>query len=233
MPPNGESEGGESFEACRRSFSYGSRTDLSFKFLAGLSDGQAADFLQELLRRVVAAIDCDTVELLSDHLIAGQATAYADGGRWAYDEGPFASPAGPVSELRLGLLTSSGHFIAGDDPQPLGVAEMTQEEAIRRIAEFGRLRPELSEIPFGTPPTRLRVRHGGYDVRGAQADPEVMLPLATLTGLAREGLIGDLPPSAYSFVGVTAQRPLIDRIGPAWVKRFREERIGAMLLVPA
>jgi len=39
----------ETFVEFKKSFSYGSRNDLNFKFLAGLSNGEAARFLQELL----------------------------------------------------------------------------------------------------------------------------------------------------------------------------------------
>ena len=39
----------ETFESFKNSFSYGSRTDLNFKFLKTLSDEEAADFFQELL----------------------------------------------------------------------------------------------------------------------------------------------------------------------------------------
>lgn len=39
----------ETFEELKKSFSYGSRNDLNFKFPAGLGDEQAARFLQQLL----------------------------------------------------------------------------------------------------------------------------------------------------------------------------------------
>ena len=47
----------ESFEEFKNSFSYGSRSDLSFKFLASLSDDVAAEFLQQLLLQVGEAYD--------------------------------------------------------------------------------------------------------------------------------------------------------------------------------
>ena len=43
----------ESFEDFKKSFSYGSRTDLNFKFLAKLSDDQAAKFFQDLLWKLI------------------------------------------------------------------------------------------------------------------------------------------------------------------------------------
>ena len=54
---------------------------------------------------------------------------------------------------------------------------MTQEEASDRIGEFLKAEPSLSAIPFETPEENLRVRHGGYDIRSAQADPNVVFPI--------------------------------------------------------
>ena len=58
----------ETLEGFRKSLFYGSRTDLLFKFLGdgGMSDGDAADFLQGLLQRLGDAFDTgDYDEVLS------------------------------------------------------------------------------------------------------------------------------------------------------------------------
>ena len=47
----------ETFEEFRKSFFYGSRSDMSFKFLDHLSDEQGTDFLQKLFRNVITSID--------------------------------------------------------------------------------------------------------------------------------------------------------------------------------
>ena len=48
---------GETVEAFRKSFFYGSRSDLGFKFLAHLSDAQASEFFQGLLAKLGDAYD--------------------------------------------------------------------------------------------------------------------------------------------------------------------------------
>ena len=50
----------ETFESFKKSFFYGSRSDMSFKFLAHLSDDQASDFFTGLLARIVDAYDSGT-----------------------------------------------------------------------------------------------------------------------------------------------------------------------------
>jgi D-proline reductase (dithiol) PrdB len=109
---------------------------------------------------------------------------------------------------------------------------MTQEEAMRRIGEFLSTEPTLSAIPRDTSLGDLRVRHGGYDIRGAQADPNVAFPLQRLLELEAEGVIGELAPQAYSFVGACAQTRLLKHAGPKWVEALQGQQVDAALLVP-
>jgi hypothetical protein len=223
----------ETFEDFKNSFAYGSRTDLNFKFLKVLSDTDAGDFFQSLWWKLGDSFSDGDIGPLYRHVRDWQARAYAGASNWSYDAGPFALPEKPVAASRLALLTSSGHFVAGHDPQPFGIENMTQEQAAERIDDFVKCEPDLAVIPVGTPREALRVRHAGYDVRAAQADPNVVFPLDRLRELASEAVIGELGPHAYSFVGACAQTRLLRHTGPRWVSKLKEERIDAALLVPA
>ena len=228
------STGPERFEDFKRSFSYGDRNDLAFKFLKRLSDAEAADFFAGLLELLGAAADGAGIQPLVEHYIRWQQRGYRpDPERaWTYEEGPAAAGIADLSSASIGLITSSGHFVDGDDPEPFGVADMTQEEAIERISEFLREPPELSAIPAATPSEGLRVRHGGYDIRGARRDPAVALPLPTLRGLARDGVIGAVADPVFSFVGATAQRRLLNDALPGWEPAVAATGADALLLVP-
>ena len=226
----------ESFEEFRLSFSYGHRSDLDFKFLKSLSDEEAAEFFRLLLDELGDSYDHGRLEPLVQHAIDWQARAYApapDAARHhRYDDGPFATPTKPVAESRVALLTSSGHFVAGDDPEPFGISDMSQAEAEERIKEFLREKPVLSEIPVDVEHAELRVRHGGYDITSAEADPGVTLPVRALRELAADGVIGTLHPRAYSFVGAAAQRRIIRETGPEWAELLASEGVEAVLLIP-
>jgi len=222
----------ETFEDFKRSFSYGSRSDLSFKFLAGMSDADAAEFLQCLLTKIGQVFDGGDFLDVIEHVVNGQIQAYSAPGKWAYDDAPFSSLEKPLSQSRLALITSTGHFIAGQDPEPFGLKEMTQQQAVERIRDFLKAAPTLSAIPVDTPRKDLRVRHGGYDIRGVQADPNVALPLDRLREFKREGRIGGLLPEAYSFVGAAAQLQIINQAGPVWVDLIKGQDVEAALLVP-
>lgn len=222
----------ESFEEFKNSFSYGSRTDLNFKFLKGLSEEDAAAFFQGLLWKLGDAYDSDDWSPVMAHVQQWQAKSYADASRWQYEDRPLTALARPLHEATIGLVTSTGHFVEDDDPQPFGVENMSQEEAIRRIDDFLREAPTLSEIPINTPPDRLRARHGGYDVRGVLADPNVALPIHRLQEAEQSGRIGRLHPTVYSFVGAAAQTPLTRRIAPGWVAQWQQAGIDGLILVP-
>ena len=224
---------GETFAQFKDSFSYGSRTDLAFKFLKRLSPEDAAEFFQVLLQKLGETVDDGDADRLVQHAYAWQVRAYAAAERhFVYDDRPFTPLRTPLEQARVVLFTSSGHFVAGDDPRPFGVADMTQEEAIARIDDFLRATPHLSVIPAGTPSSHLRVRHGGYDIRAAEKDPNVVFPLERVRELAAAGVIGELAPQAYSFVGAAAQTRLKRETAPEWAATLRAQGVDAVLLVP-
>lgn len=227
---------GETFEAFLRSFFYGSRSNLDFKFLARLSEDEAKAFFTELLEGLAVTVDDGDGRRLADVARRWQARAYRpddnERSRFAYDEGPFAAPTKPLAQSRLALVTSSGHFAKGDDPQPFGEPAMTQAEAEARVQEFIRETPTLSAIPVDIPPDRLELRHPGYPVRAVASDPEVALPIRLLADLAAEGHIGELSPTAYSFVGAASQLRLRDKVAPEWAERLRSDEVDVVLLVP-
>ena len=110
----------ESIEDFKKSFSYGSRTDLNFKFLAQLSDDQAAKFFQDLLWKIGDAFDDGNFAEIVEHVCEWQKRAYFSADKkFTYDNGPFTPFQKRVSDSRLVLITSTGHFVEGKDPEPL------------------------------------------------------------------------------------------------------------------
>ena len=228
----------ETVSALRNSFFYGSRSNLNFKFARDLSDDEFGDFLVELFAATADLFDGGDSAAVVDVAYRWQVQAYAGhlGDPQAFphrkDDTPIAPLTKPLSESRLLLLTSSGHFVEGHDPEPFGEKNMGQAEAERRVGEFMGEPPVLSEIPMDTPQDQIRVRHGGYPVQAAAADNQIVLPLEHLRGLAERGVIGELVENAYSFVGATAQGHMRKTYGPAWAQMARDQGADAALLVP-
>lgn len=227
----GESQS-ETFEEFKQSFSYGARSNMNFKFLKNLSNEDAGEFFKQLGQTLGESFDDGRLDRVHQFIIEWQARGYAARGTFAYDDAPFAKLQKPVAQSCLALLTSSGHFVEGHDPEPFGIKNMTQQQCEELIDNFLKSEPTLSSIPLDTPPGYLRVRHGGYDIHGAHTDPNVVFPLDRLRELEREGVIGTLAEDAYSFVGATAQTRLLKHSGPEWIKLFKQNQIDAALLVP-
>lgn len=226
----------ETLAELARSFFYGSRSNLDFKFLARLSGPQVGAFVADVLEALSRTVDDHDGRPVADVVRRWQVLAYQpdaeEATRFAYGDGPFTPASKPLSESRVALISSSGHFVEGDDPRPFGVDDMTQAQAEARVAEFLREVPTLSAIPTDTPPERLRVRHPGYPIAAAQADHQVALPMGHLADLAAAGVIGEAAPVAYSFVGAASQLRLRDRVAPEWAERLHDADIDVVLLVP-
>ena len=224
----------ETIEEFRTSFSAkrGSRSNMNFKFLKNLSNQDAGEFFKQLAQKLGESFDDGQLDRVHQLIVEWQARGYAARGTYAYDDAPFAPLARPVAQTRLMLLTSSGHFVEGYDPEPFGIKNLTQQQCEQLIDDFLKSEPTLSSIPIDTPRDHLRVRHGGYDIHGAQTDPNVVFPLERLRELQQEGMISALVEDAYSFVGATSQTRLLKQAGPEWVKLFKQKQVDAALLVP-
>lgn len=225
----------ESFSDFLASFSYGSRNDLIFKFLKGLDDEAGFEFFQSILTDLESAIDAGDLEPLLQTVYEWQVRAYApasdDAHPFAYDDAPWTPLTKPLAESRLGLLTTGGVFVEGDDP--LGEPGITQAEAVDQINAFLRRAPTLSTIPIDTPAEKLRIRHPGYDVRGSRRDYNSIFPLDRLLESVASGRLGELAPEALSTVGAAAQLRVRSDFGPAIAAHFHKYEIDAAFLVAA
>jgi hypothetical protein len=222
----------ETFDEFRNSFSYGSRTDLLFKFMKTGTEQLADDFLRELLDLTGDLIDDGNTQPIVEAIVRAQTEAYSGAGNFAYDTKPFAILDQPISESRVALLTTTGHFVEGDDPKPFGMNGLTQDQVVDMTGEFGKADPVLSEIPITTSVADTRVRHGGYDIRASEADRNSSLPIDRMLELADAGVIGEFVNPAYSFVGLASQLRLRKEIGPAWAARAKAAGAQAAVLVP-
>jgi hypothetical protein len=222
----------ETISQLKNSFYYGSRSDMNFKFLKDLTDEEVTKFFQELLWKLGDTLDDGNLQRIISHIYQYQQKGYAGTGRFKYETTAFTQVELQKDKMRFALIASTGHFVQGQDPKPFGVEDMTQNQAEERITDFLRLEPELTSIPTNTPPDQLKVRHGGYDVRGAIMDRNVNFPIDRLNELAADGIIGEFSSPAYSFVGACSQMRLINHALPRWIEKLHNEEIHGLILVP-
>ncbi|GAC1611680.1 MAG: hypothetical protein NVS3B26_26950 [Mycobacteriales bacterium] len=218
-----------SFESFRKSFYYGEHSDMQAKFLAAMTDEQAADALADVLARLGEAFDTGDLEPVRAAVYAAQVNAYTEGDDApTVPDAPFTPWTGTLSEHRLALVSAGGMFRLEDDP--MGPDGPTQQESLPLIKDFLRSAPTLSAIPRETPDSQLTSRHPGYDARTAQRDPGTVFPLSVLRELEAEGRVR-LAERHYSFTGATSQVRLREQVAPQWAERFHAEGIDACLLV--
>jgi hypothetical protein len=124
---------------------------------------------------------------------------------------PRTLPPVPLSEARIGLVTTCGAHLV--DQPPVGASGRAALLPLRG---------------------RLAFTHPGYDVSRAEKDPEVVHPAHTLLRLAADGVVGSVAETAVSVMGgVLIGTRLLERGVPPTVEVMLDQQVDLALLVPA
>ena len=129
---------------------------------------------------------------------------------------PWTKVSKPLTESRLGLISTAGTYVAG------------------QTAYFYKDDTSIRPIPSATPNRDLRFSHltENYLVEARQ-DPSTVFPAAALRRLADEGFIGALAENFYSCMGgIYSQRRVNGELIPALQSALARESIDCLLLVP-
>ncbi|SRR6266487_288561 len=212
---------------------HSTRADNYFKFLKDLSEGDLADFMQELLQHVGDAIDDRDTQKLTRFVQQKQAQAYIPSQtvsaiRPDFPDAPFAPLQKPLHQATIALFTSGALY--RDDQEPYYPASITYEQAVQDARKAFERVPSIRLIPSDTPVERLRVGHIAYDIRAAQKDINVIFPLTRFHELAQEGVIGSLASRNYSYHGLTNIPRLIKESAPQWAQMLKDDHIDAVFL---
>lgn len=138
--------------------------------------------------------------------------------RWYQAENPppFASLSKPLSEMRLGVLTTAGAYVKG------------------QVAFHYKDDTSVREIPVESADEDLRFSHltENYLV-DPRRDPNCVLPLTALRAAREANQIGELANSAISCMGgIYSQRRVREELIPAITDIFERQQIDAALLLP-
>ena len=138
--------------------------------------------------------------------------------RWYQAENPppFASLSKPLSEMRLGVLTTAGAYVKG------------------QVAFHYKDDTSVREIPVESADEDLRFSHltENYLV-DPRRDPNCVLPLTALRAVRDANQIGELANSAISCMGgIYSQRRVREELIPAVTNIFKRQQIDVALLLP-
>jgi D-proline reductase (dithiol) PrdB len=137
---------------------------------------------------------------------------------------PWTVMSKPLSETTFALVTSAGVSIKTDPPFDM---ETEKKEPTRGD-------PSSREIPKGTTEKEIHVNHLHINTKHILEDINVILPLARMAELEKEGIIGSLAPTSYSFYGFQFQSTAFIQQGiEPMADRMRKEGVEAVILTPA
>jgi D-proline reductase (dithiol) PrdB len=137
---------------------------------------------------------------------------------------PWTPMSNPLSKATVALVTSAGISLKSDAPFDM---EREKKEPIWGDRSF-------RIIPKGSTEKDIDVNHLHINTTYIKHDINVILPLARMAEFEKEGIIGRLAPSAYSFYGFQWQNNdfLKEAIEPI-SKKMKIEGVQAVLLTPA
>ena len=137
---------------------------------------------------------------------------------------PWTPMSKPLNRTTLSLVTSAGISLRTDPPFDM---EREKREAIWGDRSY-------RSIPRGTSEKEIDVNHLHINTAYIKQDINVMLPLARMAEFEKEGVIGRLAPTAYSFYGFQWENTefLKEAIAPI-SRKMKLEGVGAVLLTPA
>ena len=138
--------------------------------------------------------------------------------RWFYAEGPpaFQPLRKPLSESRLGVLSTSGAYVVG------------------QVAYYYKDDTSIRAIPNDTPTGQIHFSHITENyLENPRRDPNCIIPIDTLRAAEADGAIGELAPQLFSCMGgVYSQRRVHEEMIPALYEGFRSQAVDVALLVP-
>ncbi len=137
---------------------------------------------------------------------------------------PWTPLSKPLHQITLALVTSAGISLKRDPPFDM---EREKREPLWGDRSF-------RKIPRGTTEKDIDVNHLHINTDWIKKDMNVILPLQRMEEFEREGGIGRLAQTAYSFYGFQWQNTdfLKEAIEPISIG-MKEEGVEAVLLTPA
>lgn len=129
-----------------------------------------------------------------------------------------------ISETTFTLMTTAGLSMKSDAP-----FDMEREKAEPAWGD-----PSYREIPRTATESDIEVSHLHINTEYIKQDINVMLPMTRFQEFEKEGIIGKLTPTCYSYYGFQLDpTALLNETMPQVADRMRHENVEAVLLTPA
>lgn len=131
---------------------------------------------------------------------------------------PWTPYKGQPAEQTFALVTSGGLYLKDSAP-PFDTESIHGDTSFR-------------EIPKTARQEDLGLAHAHYDHSLAEQDINIIFPIQRFIELEKEGTIGKLAETHYSFSYVNDAVSLVTETVPEFISRVKEQRVDTLFLVP-
>jgi D-proline reductase (dithiol) PrdB len=128
---------------------------------------------------------------------------------------PFTRYEKELSAATVTLVAATGVFLADQEPFPAEDPGDTTYRIIPADADVG----------------AMRIIHGHYDHAEADADPNIVYPLATLRELVQDGFIGAVNDKHYSYGFTTKLKELYETTFPEIADRIERSKTKLVVMM--
>ena len=126
----------------------------------------------------------------------------------------------PLNQCMIALVVTAGAYIASSQ-QRFDVRNPLGDDSFRII-------------PNTTSVSDIALSHPGYDTKRAQGDLDTVFPYMMLNHMKSSGLIGDVAPRHFSFMGyIPRTERLLWHQAPQVARMLREDGVDLAILVPS
>lgn len=131
---------------------------------------------------------------------------------------PWTPYMGRPSEQTFALVTTGGLYLKNNQP-PFDADSIHGDTSFR-------------EIPKTVRQEELGIAHAHYDHSVAEQDINTVFPLHRLIELEKEGIVGKVADTHYSFSYVKDVVTLVTKTVPRFLSRIKAKEVDVLLLVP-
>lgn len=131
---------------------------------------------------------------------------------------PWTPYRGQPSEQTFALVTSGGLYLKDNQP-PFNTDSIHGD-------------PSFREIPRTVRQEELGIAHAHYDHALAEQDINTIFPIHRLNELEKDGLVGKVADTHYSFSYVNDVVTLVTNTVPRFLSQIKARGVDVLLLVP-
>lgn len=131
---------------------------------------------------------------------------------------PWTPYKGRASEQTFALVTSGGLYLKDSQP-PFDTDSIHGDTSFR-------------EIPKTVRKEELGIAHAHYDHGVAEQDINTIFPIHRFLELEKEGIVGKVADTHYSFSYVNDVVTLVTKTVPGFLSRIKTEGVDVLFLVP-